>query len=96
MRINLLLLLFTFVTKVYSYNRCGTTSTYCNDSETCCKISDTDYGCCPYMSGTCCSDYTHCCPNGYNCNLQSSSCEKSSFYSIWLSFLDDNEMKKIK
>ncbi|KAM9457124.1 granulin a [Clarias gariepinus] len=45
----------------------------CNDSETCCRTSESSWGCCPYQKAVCCSDMQHCCPSGYTCD-QSGSC----------------------
>ncbi|XP_058268606.1 granulin a [Hemibagrus wyckioides] len=45
----------------------------CKDTETCCKISETTWGCCPYTQAVCCSDMQHCCPAGYTCD-ESGSC----------------------
>ncbi|XP_072224916.1 granulin a isoform X2 [Leuresthes tenuis] len=39
----------------------------CSDDETCCKTSDTTWGCCPSPNAVCCSDMKHCCPTGYSC-----------------------------
>ena len=47
----------------------------CDDLETlcpggsCCASStkQSGYGCCPYISGTCCSNQMQCCPDGYEC-----------------------------
>ncbi|KAM4531106.1 granulin a [Odontesthes bonariensis] len=39
----------------------------CNDDETCCRMSDTTWGCCPSPKAVCCSDMKHCCPDGYSC-----------------------------
>ncbi|XP_062294871.1 granulin a [Scomber scombrus] len=42
-------------------------TTSCPDGETCCKMSDTAWGCCPSPNAVCCSDMQHCCPTGYTC-----------------------------
>lgn len=39
----------------------------CMDSQTCCKISDGNFSCCPSKDAVCCSDGTSCCPKGYEC-----------------------------
>ncbi len=46
----------------------------CSGTQTCCATSSGQYGCCPYTSATCCSDDTHCCPNGYTCDLSKGQC----------------------
>jgi hypothetical protein len=39
-------------------------------------IGNGEYGCCPYSSGVCCPDHSHCCPNGYSCDSQQGECVK--------------------
>jgi len=39
----------------------------CPDGNTCCKISEDDWGCCPLLNAVCCDDKIHCCPNGTRC-----------------------------
>jgi len=39
----------------------------CDEKETCCKLSNGDWGCCPLPKAVCCSDGVHCCPHGYKC-----------------------------
>ncbi|XP_070778918.1 granulin a [Enoplosus armatus] len=39
----------------------------CQDGQTCCKISATSWGCCPFPNAVCCSDMMHCCESGYTC-----------------------------
>ncbi|KAM9784464.1 granulin a [Syngnathus typhle] len=39
----------------------------CDDGQTCCKISPTEWGCCPFANAVCCSDMKHCCRAGYRC-----------------------------
>ncbi|XP_065665147.1 progranulin isoform X8 [Hydra vulgaris] len=48
-------------------DKCST----CPDYTTCCLLESGEYGCCPYQSAVCCSDYIHCCPQNYVCNLPS-------------------------
>ncbi|XP_047656896.1 granulin a isoform X15 [Tachysurus fulvidraco] len=43
----------------------------CKDTETCCKISESSWGCCPFTEAVCCSDMEHCCPTGYTCETGS-------------------------
>ncbi|MCJ8738984.1 hypothetical protein PDJAM_G00042020 [Pangasius djambal] len=45
----------------------------CKDTETCCRMSESSWGCCPYPKAVCCSDMQHCCPAGYTCD-ESGSC----------------------
>ena len=39
----------------------------CKDGQTCCSEGGGSYGCCPNPGAVCCSDMTHCCPEGYSC-----------------------------
>jgi hypothetical protein len=50
----------------------------CPDGDTCCQLQDGSWGCCPYPQATCCSDHQHCCPNGYQCDLQHNQCVQKS------------------
>lgn len=49
----------------------------CPDSATCC-LTPLGYSCCHYPKAVCCSDFTHCCPSGFHCNLVSQMCEKEN------------------
>ena len=40
----------------------------CPSGNTCCQLSNGNYGCCPQPNAVCCSDNLHCCPHGYICN----------------------------
>ncbi|XP_054616313.1 progranulin-like [Dunckerocampus dactyliophorus] len=48
------------------YVQCDNKS-MCEDGQTCCKTSPTDWGCCPLHNAVCCSDMIHCCPPSYTC-----------------------------
>ena len=48
----------------------------CPTGDTCCKISSFGYGCCPLPNAVCCSDETHCCPEGYTCDVSAGTCTK--------------------
>lgn len=50
----------------------------CSSQDTCCKLKDGSYGCCPYPNADCCSDEEHCCPNGYKCEVSSGQCVKGA------------------
>lgn len=50
--------------------------TQCPEHTTCCQLSSGDWGCCPLEHAVCCQDRTHCCPQGYTCNMASNSCQK--------------------
>jgi len=58
--------------------QCPDGQSSCPDGTTCCQLASGGYGCCPYPNATCCTDKAHCCPNGYQCNLQKQQCVKSS------------------
>ncbi|XP_077498482.1 uncharacterized protein LOC144109531 [Amblyomma americanum] len=47
---------------------------YCNDGQTCCRLSSGGYGCCPYAHAECCSDHASCCPEGYQCKVSTHQC----------------------
>ncbi|VDP74698.1 unnamed protein product [Echinostoma caproni] len=46
----------------------------CPKNSTCCQMTDAQWGCCPSLNAVCCSDGTHCCPEGYLCSSVDSSC----------------------
>jgi len=50
----------------------------CGDDETCCPLDaqNSSFGCCPYANADCCSDFAHCCPDGYICDLKDMQCVK--------------------
>lgn len=47
----------------------------CPNGDTCCKVSASDYGCCPKPEAVCCADMKHCCPKGYTCKVATGQCE---------------------
>jgi len=49
----------------------------CPDTETCCLVEGSQYGCCPYPSAICCTDMKHCCPSGYTCDVPDGQCNPS-------------------
>jgi len=59
----------------------------CPDGSTCCALSSGGFGCCPYEGATCCSDHTHCCPNGYACNVEQGSCVRQEGQNDFLSYV---------
>ncbi|KAG0432066.1 hypothetical protein HPB47_021191 [Ixodes persulcatus] len=52
----------------------------CYGETTCCKTPSGKYRCCPFASGVCCSDLTHCCPQGYTCDVSTQSCKEGALY----------------
>ncbi|CAG5132328.1 unnamed protein product, partial [Candidula unifasciata] len=59
-------------------------STVCPNGNTCCELGSSHYGCCPLKEAVCCSDHTHCCPQGYQCDVLSGTCNKGSEVLAWL------------
>ncbi|XP_051969744.1 granulin b [Xyrauchen texanus] len=57
--------------------KCDST-TSCASGSTCCKLPTGEWGCCPLVKAVCCYDHTHCCPQGYTCNLEFGTCIKPS------------------
>lgn len=60
---------------------CGDGSV-CPDESTCCKTSETSYGCCPLKDAVCCKDFQHCCPPGTTCGEMT--CDKTIATIPWL------------
>ncbi|TDG97743.1 hypothetical protein EPR50_G00210800 [Perca flavescens] len=52
----------------------GTGEFHCPEQDTCCKVSATEWACCPSPRAVCCSDSKHCCPAGYSCDLKAGGC----------------------
>eukprot|EP00092_Neocalanus_flemingeri_P026641 GFUD01028876.1.p1 GENE.GFUD01028876.1~~GFUD01028876.1.p1 ORF type:complete len:191 (+),score=28.43 GFUD01028876.1:102-674(+) len=47
----------------------------CDDTQTCCKLTGGDYGCCPLgPDAICCDDNEHCCPHGTECDVAGGTC----------------------
>ncbi|XP_023714516.1 progranulin-like isoform X1 [Cryptotermes secundus] len=40
----------------------------CPAGDTCCPRGFGQWGCCPLLAATCCSDLSHCCPHDYRCD----------------------------
>ena len=59
--------LFFFMSYVNSAVRCAD-GTECENSQTCCPMSDGEYGCCPYTDAVCCPDLNTCVPRHGACN----------------------------
>jgi len=75
-------LVFLFVLAVVGLamaGECPNNKTKCTATQTCCSTTKTNttYGCCPYPLATCCSDYAHCCPHDYTCDLAKQECIKN-------------------
>ncbi|KAG0415118.1 hypothetical protein HPB47_007714 [Ixodes persulcatus] len=52
----------------------------CLGDTTCCKTPSGKCNCCPSASGVCCSDLTHCCPQGFTCDLSTQSCRRDPLH----------------
>ncbi|XP_078135049.1 granulin b isoform X1 [Sander vitreus] len=52
----------------------GTGEFHCPKQDTCCKVSATEWACCPSPQAVCCSDSKHCCPAGSSCDLKAGGC----------------------
>ncbi|XP_034050285.1 granulin b isoform X2 [Thalassophryne amazonica] len=51
---------------------------HCPKQDTCCKISSTEWACCPSPRAICCTDSKHCCPVGYSCDLKAGGCSEQT------------------
>ncbi|XP_026207191.1 granulin b [Anabas testudineus] len=51
---------------------------HCSERDTCCKISASEWACCPSPRAVCCSDSKHCCPVGYSCDKKAGGCTLKS------------------
>nr|XP_055038811.1 granulin b isoform X1 [Misgurnus anguillicaudatus]XP_055038812.1 granulin b isoform X1 [Misgurnus anguillicaudatus]XP_055038813.1 granulin b isoform X1 [Misgurnus anguillicaudatus] len=58
-------------------------TTRCSKTQSCCKLSDSTWACCPYKEAVCCKDMKHCCPMGYKCDMEVKGCTKESMDSWW-------------
>ncbi|KAB7507333.1 Granulin [Armadillidium nasatum] len=52
--------------------------TPCREEGTCCSVGGGHFGCCPYRNAQCCTDFVHCCPDGYDCDVARGQCRKRS------------------
>ncbi|XP_048245439.1 uncharacterized protein LOC124135118 [Haliotis rufescens] len=57
---------------------------FCPGNNTCCKRVNGEWGCCPFPQAVCCSDHTHCCPEGNTCDLVSKTCRKGGMVTAWM------------
>ena len=55
----------------------------CSDTQTCCRLTDGTFGCCPFKNATCCSDHIHCCPENFVCDDKSRRCINPSNQNIF-------------
>nr|XP_046146694.1 progranulin-like [Oncorhynchus gorbuscha] len=57
-------------------------STSCPGQSTCCKTTTGNWACCPLPNAMCCNDHLHCCPHGTVCNLEASTCDDPSGFTM--------------
>ncbi|XP_014669886.1 PREDICTED: granulins-like [Priapulus caudatus] len=62
---------------------CGDNKTTCPDMATCCKLSDGEFGCCPFKNAHCCLDGTHCCPENARCDEEKQKCIPTNHLSVF-------------
>ncbi|XP_028332120.1 granulin b [Gouania willdenowi] len=56
---------------------CDSTGEYhCPLQHTCCQVSDSEWGCCPFTQAVCCSA-SLCCPSGSSCDVQAGICTRT-------------------
>lgn len=63
---------------------------HCPERDTCCRISASEWACCPSPKAVCCSDLKHCCPAGYSCDLTAGGCTQQDRLT-WDSFFRDKK-----
>ncbi len=49
-------------------------NTTCDSLNTCCKMSNDSYGCCPYTNGVCCLGSSFCCDVNHVCGTKIGEC----------------------
>uniref|UniRef100_A0AAZ3P7G7 Granulins domain-containing protein n=1 Tax=Oncorhynchus tshawytscha TaxID=74940 RepID=A0AAZ3P7G7_ONCTS len=57
-------------------------STSCPGQSTCCETTTGNWACCPLPNAMCCNDHLHCCPHGTVCNLEASTCDDPSGFTM--------------
>ncbi|XP_041943510.1 granulin a isoform X1 [Alosa sapidissima] len=63
--------------------KCDST-TSCPDHTTCCFMKkENKWGCCPFPNALCCEDGEHCCPAGYKCNTDTTTCTRGDTVIPW-------------
>ncbi|TKS89394.1 Granulins Proepithelin [Collichthys lucidus] len=68
----------------------------CPERDTCCRISASEWACCPSPRAVCCSDSKHCCPAGFSCDLKSGGCTAQSSQLTWDSLFGDRKKDLIQ
>uniref|UniRef100_A0A8D2BUV2 Progranulin n=2 Tax=Sus scrofa TaxID=9823 RepID=A0A8D2BUV2_PIG len=59
------------------------TEVSCPDDYTCCRLQSGKWGCCPFVQAVCCNDHVHCCPTGYQCNIEKGTCDLETQWVPW-------------
>uniref|UniRef100_A0A8D1N3E9 Progranulin n=2 Tax=Sus scrofa TaxID=9823 RepID=A0A8D1N3E9_PIG len=62
---------------------CPNSQFHCPNSSTCCTMLDGSWGCCPMPQAVCCNDHVHCCPTGYQCNIEKGTCDLETQWVPW-------------
>ncbi|XP_071102589.1 uncharacterized protein [Haliotis cracherodii] len=63
---------------------CPDKEVMCPKGKTCCQGTNQEYACCPFAEAVCCSDHTHCCPEGNTCDLVTKTCRKGGVVTAWM------------
>lgn len=57
---------------------CGDRESTCPDQTTCCPMSNSMWGCCPFPTANCCAGGVGCCPTGYRCDTSKQGCVRTT------------------
>lgn len=57
---------------------------FCPSGQTCCRLPNGNWGCCPHPEANCCKDGLHCCPRGTRCDTISSKCLMDNIGIPWI------------
>jgi len=64
-----------FMSRIKNKKVCPDPAFSCDDTQTCCKLVDDEYGCCPLgPDAICCDDHEHCCPHDTECDVAGGTC----------------------
>ena len=67
---------------------------HCSNSETCCLMQSGEYGCCPMENSVCCPDRRHCCPHGFTCDGDKSSCKSQDLSVPYIAITQKKKRKE--
>ncbi|TKR88847.1 hypothetical protein L596_013026 [Steinernema carpocapsae] len=65
---------FIYAANSDSKQACGNDEGMCQIYETCCQMTNSTWGCCPYIYANCCTGYNYCCQSGFECNPKGNNC----------------------